>query len=114
MNVFMNLKNISYGPYRRPFPMKIGVVLSALVILTFLLDLPQVMSLTSKSLSSTPCNSNMQCDMDDSEEDGQDAPILVSFTKKYALSPAFNFPAERSHVVAHSNQPPPDFPPESI
>lgn len=92
--------------------MKAGVVLSVLVVLTFLLNIPLVAALAGKPPVNVQLNADAQSDKD--AEDGRDAPLLVSFMKKNILDPAFNSLAETLHVVTDSNQSPPDFPPESI
>lgn len=95
---------------------KAGVILSALAIAMFFLDVAKVLAFTGKSQATIQCDGNSsQCDIEDeSEEDGQDAPTLVSFSKNDILSPAFNYFAENFRVIANSNQSPPDFPPETI
>lgn len=116
MNYFMGFnKNKFDACFGRLF-VKAGVVLSALAIAMFFLDVARVMAFTGKSPAAIQCDDNSsRCDMEDeSEEGGQDSPTLVSFSKNYILSPSFNLLDDIFNIIVNSNQSPPDFPPESI
>jgi hypothetical protein len=116
MNYFMGFdKNKFDACFGRLF-MRVGVVLSALAIAMFFLDVSRVMAFTEKPEATAQCDTNSsQCDMEDeTEEDGQNSPTLVSFSKNNFLSPAFSFLTENFRLATYGNQSPPDFPPELI
>lgn len=115
MNYLMGLRKIRFHAYVGRLFVQAGIILSALAIAMFFLDIAKLATFTGKSQVAIQSNvgSNSESDMEDETEDGgQDSPTLVSFSSKYVPAPAFDFLADISHTISHSNQSPPDFPPE--
>lgn len=94
---------------------KTGVILSAMAIAIFFLDVVKVIAFTGKyqaTIQSDSGGGGSQGDMEDEEEEGQVSPTLVSISKNYIPDSAPGFFYESFLLVSDSKQSPPDFPPE--